>query len=136
MVKRKKAEAPRRREEFTYKGYTVEKLRGMELEEITNIFPARQRRALKRGLSEDKKQLLQQIKDGKQVRTHLRDLIIFPEMVGNIIAVHDGKSFNQFEIMPEMIGHYLGEFALTRKRVSHGGPGVGATRSSKYVPLK
>ena len=136
MVKRKKAEAPRRREEFTYKGYAIEKLREMELEEITNILPARQRRALKRGLSEDKKQLLQQIKDGKQVRTHLRDLIIFPEMVGTIIAVHDGKSFNQFEIMPEMIGHYLGEFALTRKRVAHGGPGVGATRSSKYVPLK
>jgi len=136
MVKRKKAEPPRRREEFTYKGNTVEKLREMELEEITNILPARQRRALKRGLSEDKKQLLQQVKDGKQVRTHLRDLIILPEMVGNIIAVHDGKSFNQFEIMPEMIGHYLGEFALTRKRVTHGGPGVGATRSSKYVPLK
>jgi len=136
MVKRKKVEAPRRKEEFTYKGYTVEKLHGMELEEITNILPARQRRALKRGLSEDKKQLLQQVKDGKQVRTHLRDLIILPDMVGNTIAVHDGKSFNQFEIMPEMIGHYLGEFALTRKRVAHGGPGVGATRSSKYVPLK
>jgi small subunit ribosomal protein S19 len=136
MVKRKKAEAPRRKEEFTYKGHTVDKLRGMELSEIVNSLPARQRRTLKRGLTEDKKQLLQQVKDGKQVRTHLRDLIIIPEMVGSSIAVHDGKSFNQFEILPEMIGHYLGEYALTRKRVTHGGPGVGATRSSKYVPLK
>jgi small subunit ribosomal protein S19 len=136
MVKRKKAEAPRRKEEFTYKGYTVDKLRGMELGEVVTLLPARQRRAFKRGLTEDKKRLLQQIKEGKQVRTHLRDLIILPEMVGNSIAVHDGKTFNQFEVMPEMIGHYLGEYALTRKRVTHGGPGVGATRSSKYVPLK
>ncbi len=72
MVKRKKAEAPRRKEEFTYRGYTVEKLRGMELGEIVTLLPARQRRALKRGLSEDKKQLLQQMKEGKQVRTHLK----------------------------------------------------------------
>ncbi|MEM2576477.1 MAG: ribosomal protein S19 family protein, partial [Candidatus Bathyarchaeia archaeon] len=44
--------------------------------------------------------------------------------------------FVPVEIKPEMIGHYLGEFAITNKRVVHGAPGIGASRSSMYVPLK
>ena len=63
-------------------------------------------------------------------------MIVFPEMVGLKIGVYNGKSFLIVDITPEMIGHYLGEFSLTRKRIQHGSPGIGATRSSKYVPLK
>ena len=70
------------------------------------------------------------------VRTHLRDMIVLPEMVGKTIEIYNGKTFNRVEIMPEMVGHYLGEYSLTRGRVSHGSAGVGATRSSKFVPLK
>lgn len=70
------------------------------------------------------------------VKTHLRDMVILPEMAGIIVKVHNGKEFIQVEIKPEMIGHYLGEFAVTNKPVRHGTPGIGASRSSMYVPLK
>jgi small subunit ribosomal protein S19 len=136
MAKRRKVEAPRRKEEFSYRGHSLAELKDMELDRVAQLFPARQRRKLKRELTEDQKKLLQKIREGKTIRTHQRDMIILPEMVGTSIGVHDGKTFTILEIMPEMIGHYLGEYALTRRRVSHGGPGVGATRSSKYVPLK
>ena len=70
------------------------------------------------------------------VKTHIRDMIILPEMVGLTILVHNGKDFVSVPITPEMIGHYLGEFAITNKPVKHGTPGIGASRSSMYVPLK
>jgi small subunit ribosomal protein S19 len=136
MAKRRKVEAPRKKEEFSYRGHSLQELKEMDLDRLAQLLPARQRRKLKRELTEDQKKLLQKIRDGKTVRTHQRDMIVLPEMVGSTVGVHDGKTFASFEIMPEMIGHYFGEYALTRRRVSHGGPGVGATRSSKYVPLK
>ena len=136
MAKRRKVEAPRRKEEFSYRGHSLEELKDIEVDRLAQLFPARQRRKLKRELTEDQKKLLQKIREGKTIRTHQRDMIVLPEMVGTSIGVHDGKTFTVLEIMPEMIGHYLGEYALTRRRVSHGGPGVGATRSSRYVPLK
>jgi small subunit ribosomal protein S19 len=70
------------------------------------------------------------------VKTHVRNMIILPEMIGLTIGVHNGKDFVQVEMKPEMIGHYLGEFAVTNKPVRHGTPGIGASRSSMYVPLK
>ena len=74
--------------------------------------------------------------NSKTVRTHRRDMPILPEFVGRRIAIYNGQNFVEIDIKPEMIGHYLGEFALTRKNVAHSGPGVGATRSSKHVALK
>lgn len=68
------------------------------------------------------------------VKTHLRDMIILPEMVGSMVGVYNGKTFNQVEIKPEMIGHYLGEFSITYKPVKHGRPGIGATHSSRFIP--
>ena len=136
MAKRRKVEAPRRKEEFSYRGRSLQELKDMELDGLAQLFPARQRRKLKRELTEDQKKLLQKMRDGKTIRTHQRDMIVLPEMVGTTIGVHDGKTFTSFEIMPEMVGHYFGEYALTRRRVTHGSAGVGATRSSKYVPLK
>jgi small subunit ribosomal protein S15e len=72
----------------------------------------------------------------KAVKTHLRDCIIIPSMIQSIVNIHNGKTFNTVEIKPEMVGYYLGEFAMTYKRVTHGKPGVGATHSSKFVPIK
>ena len=72
----------------------------------------------------------------KPIRTHLRDFIILPQMVGLTFNVYNGKEFSQVRVMPEMIGHYLGEYAPTEKVVRHSAPGVGATRSSQFVPLK
>lgn len=125
---------------FTFKGYELEDIKAMPIEKFAELLPARQRRSL-RELSTSQKKLLQKIKkvnEGAEIRikTHSRDMVILPEMVGLTIEVHNGKAFHRVEIKPEMLGHYLGEFALTRKRVRHGSPGMGATRSSLYVPLK
>ena len=131
-----------RKKEFKYRGYTFEELLNMSLEDFAKLLPARQRRSLKRGLSPEQKKLLRKIrlakkgKYSKPIRTHSRDMVILPEMVGMTIHVHNGKEFVPVEIKEEMIGHYLGEFALTRKIVQHGSPGVGATRSSMFVAVK
>ena len=131
--------------EFTYRGYTIEQLRSMSMDEFVMLLPARQRRSLQRGLSPEQRTLLAKVRKAKEamrkgqtitIRTHARDMIILPEMVGLTIHVHNGKEFVPVEIKPEMIGHYLGEFAITNKPVKHGSPGIGATRSSMYVPLK
>jgi small subunit ribosomal protein S19 len=127
----------KKEEEFTYRGYTVAKLKKMKIEELAELLGARPRRKLKRTLRAEEEKLHEEINSGKEnIKTHLRDTIVLPNMVGKKLGIHNGKGFEYVEIKPEMIGHYLGEFALTRKKVMHGAAGVGATRSSKYVPLK
>lgn len=131
--------------EFTYRGFTLEQLQSMSMDEFIMLLPARQRRSLQRGLSPEQRTLLEKIRKAKEamrkgqtitIKTHARDMVILPEMVGLTIHVHNGKEFVPVEIKPEMIGHYLGEFAITNKPVKHGTPGIGASRSSMYVPLK
>jgi len=128
--------------EFRYRGYTLEELQNMTLDELAGVMPARIRRTLRRGLSPVNLKLLEKVRKYKSkgidkvIRTHRRDMPVLPEMVGARIAVHNGKEFVEVKIVPEMIGHYLGEFAMTNRIVRHGRPGKGATRSSKFVPLK
>ncbi|MEE8133339.1 MAG: 30S ribosomal protein S19 [Nitrososphaerales archaeon] len=126
--------------EFKYRGNSLEELQAMSSDALLSILPARQRRSLTRGNSEEKRKLIDEIKNSKNskkpIKTHLRDFIILPYMVGLTIQVHNGKDFTPVEMKPEMIGHYLGEYAMTNKRVVHGTPGVGSSRSSLYVPLK
>lgn len=137
VKKRQQRRVPRRREAFTYRGYSIEELQQMALSELLPLMPSRVRRRFERGLSREHEKLLADIRSGApNVRTHLRDMVIMPDMVGKTIEVHDGKVFQRVEIHPEAVFHYLGEFALTRRRVAHGSAGIGATRSSKYVPLK
>ncbi len=128
-----------------YRGYTFEELSKMSMEEFIELLPSKRRRALSRGLTHQQKKLLQKVrvakralKEGKTVtmRTHARDMTILPEMVGLTIGVYNGKQFIDVKIQPSMIGHVLGEFASPMKRVIHGDPGIGATKSSAYVPLK
>ncbi|MHA2009342.1 MAG: 30S ribosomal protein S19 [Promethearchaeota archaeon] len=130
---------------FHYRGFTLDELRKMNMDQLIELLPARARRSVKRGLPPRQKKLLERLrrayrakKRGKDLltRTHVRDMIIFPDFVGLKIGVYNGRIYEIVDIKPEMIGHYLGEFSLTRRRVSHGSPGIGATRSSKYVPLK
>ena len=128
--------------EFKYRGYTLEQLQEMSYETFISLLPSRMRRSLNKGLSREKTKLLDDVKKSKEipkknpVKTHTRDMIILPFMVGATIQVHNGKEFFPVEIKPEMIGHYLGEYAITNKKVVHGTPGIGASRSSLYVPLK
>ncbi len=124
---------------FTFRGKTLEELMKMSIDEFAELLDTRKRRTLKRGLKEQQSKLLKRIskeKPEKTIRTHVRDMIILPEMVGRVFLVHSGKAWERVEIKPEMLGHYLGEFALTRKRVTHSGPGIGATRGTKFVSVK
>jgi small subunit ribosomal protein S19 len=131
---------------FTYRGYGLEELRGLSPDEFAKLLPARQRRTIQRFFSPRQssryRKLLERVRkakeseDKKPIRTHLRDMVILPEMVGLKFSVHNGKEFVVIEVVPEMIGHRLGEFSHTRKKVSHSAPGIGATRSSMYIPLK
>ena len=132
--------------EFRYRGYTIEELLQMPMDKFIELLPARQRRSLKRGLTEEQRKLLQKIRKAKKlmaegkrppkIKTHCRDMIILPEMVGVTVHVYNGKEFVPVHIRPEMIGHYLGEFSITCKKVEHGEPGLKATRSSMFLPLK
>jgi small subunit ribosomal protein S19 len=134
----KKVEA-RRKREFTYRGRTLPELQAMSLEELASVLTARARRSIRRGFNTETSQFFERLKTTpkeKVVRTHCRDALILPEHVGRRVAIHNGKAFNEVEVRPEMIGHYYGEFALTRRFEKHSGPGVGATRSSKFMPLK
>ena len=128
--------------EFAYRGIPKEELENMSLEKLFQLFNARQRRSLTRGITDGKRKLIEEIKAAKTgklknpIKTHVRDLIILPYMVDVTVNVFSGKEFQPVPIRTEMIGHYLGEYVITNKRVSHGAPGVGASRSSLYVPLK
>jgi small subunit ribosomal protein S19 len=137
MVKRTQKRLPRRREEYTYRGFTIGELVQMAPSDQVKIMPARVRRKFLRGLTRDEEDLLSRVRSGDpKVRTHLRSMIVMPEMVGKTIEIHNGREFMRVDIQPEAVYHYLGEFALTRHKVAHGAAGIGATRSSKYVPLK
>ena len=132
--------------EFHYRGYSLTDLSTLSMDEFIRLLPSRQRRSLQRGLNPEQRKLLEAIRKTKEnqekgqkatpIKTHARDMIILPEMVGATLLVHSGKEFTAVEIKPEMIGHYVGEFAITNKPVKHGTPGIGASRSSMYVPLK
>lgn len=124
------------KKEFQYRGKTLEELKKLSLEELAELLPARERRSIKRGLTHEEKKLLEKLEKKDKVKTHAREMIILPSMVGKTIMVHNGKSFVDVHIQPEMIGMRLGQLALTRKRVQHSGPGVGATRSSAHVSVR
>ena len=136
--KRKSTILARAKKEFTYMGHTIPELQEMSISEFAALVPARVRRSIERGWTHGQEKLYNDIKAGKRsvYKTHDRDTVILPLMIGETIAVHNGKEFREVTVQPEMVGHLLGEFALTRGEVKHTGPGVGATRSSKYLPLK
>jgi len=125
------------KKEFTYRGKTLDELKKLSIEQFAELIPARERRSLKRGFTEQQKILLKKLRNKEQnIKTHCRSIIILPEMVDTSINVYDGKNFIKIRITAEMVGHRLGEFALTRKKISHSAPGIGATRSSASLSVK
>jgi len=126
---------------FCYRGRTIEELRGLTIEELSPLLTSRARRYVRRA-NKRYRLLLETAKEassaggGKVIKTHIREAVILPEWVGLKFGVHNGKEFKVVEITPEKIGRRLGEFAHTTGPVKHSGPGVGATRGSKFIPLK
>ncbi|ORZ31179.1 ribosomal protein S15e [Catenaria anguillulae PL171] len=140
--------APKKRtfRKFTYRGVDLEDLMDLTSEQLVELVHCRARRRFQRGLKRKPLTLIKKLRKARKecpenekpavVKTHLRNMIIVPEMIGSIVGVYNGKTFNQVEVRPEMVGHYLGEFSITYKPVKHGRPGIGATNSSRFVPLK
>jgi small subunit ribosomal protein S19 len=122
--------------EFLYRGKTTAELKELSLNEFAELLPARQRRKIKREFSEEEKKLIAKLEKKDNVKTHLRDMIVLPQMVGKTVKIHTGKEFHIVTIQEESVGHYFGELALTRKRTTHSAPGVGATRSSSSVSVR
>ncbi|MEK6986331.1 MAG: 30S ribosomal protein S19 [Candidatus Thermoplasmatota archaeon] len=129
----------RSKKEFSYRGKSLEELQALPIAELLPLLPARTRRLYSRGLKPEELKFIEKVAEsgpGEVTRTHFRHIGILPRMVGKIVGVHAGKEFLPVTIAPDMIGHRLGEFAITTKTVVHSGVGVGATRGSKHVPLK
>ena len=123
----------------------MDALLGLSPKEVVELLPARPRRRMGRGLGKKASYLIKKLREAKKaagaekpecVNTHLRNMLIMPEMIGSIVGVHNGKVFTSVEVKADMVGHYLGEFSITYKPVRHGRPGIGATSSSKFIPLK
>jgi small subunit ribosomal protein S19 len=134
---------------FSFRGHNLEEIKKMNIDEFGRLLNSRERRTLKRGMLPEEKNLLERIRKepAKYHKTHLRNMLILPDMLGVKMGVYVGGSkvtegggggskWASVVITPEMLGHKLGEFALTCKRVKHSAPGVGATRGSKHIPMK
>ncbi|EEH60119.1 uncharacterized protein MICPUCDRAFT_30685 [Micromonas pusilla CCMP1545] len=142
------AEAPKKRtfRKFQFRGVDLDQLLDMKTDKLVDLFRARIRRRFKRGLKRKPMALVKKLRKAKKeasggekpetVRTHLRNMVIVPEMIGSVVGVYNGKTFVTVEIKPEMIGHYLAEFSITYRPVNHGRPGIGASASARFIPLK
>jgi small subunit ribosomal protein S19 len=123
--------------EFVWYGMTWDKVEKLSMEDFMRYIPARQRRTLKHGLSDVEKKLLKEVTANKpNIKTHCRDMVILPVFAGKQVKVHSGKEFVNVMIEKDMIGHRLGEFVMTRTKVAHSAPGIGATRSSSSMSVK
>jgi small subunit ribosomal protein S19 len=132
------------KKEFTFRGKSIEELIAMDLQQFSNMVGrTRIKRTIKRWndmkLLKKVEKAYNELKEGKQpklIRTHRRDLPVLPKMVGLTIAVHNGKEFVKVQVIDKMLGHYFGELVLTRKRLSHGKAGIGATKSSTAITAR
>ena len=126
---------------YSYRGIDLDKLLDMSNQDLMELFRARARRKFSRGIKRAPITLLKKLRKAKRetaygekpeaIKTHLRNMIIVPEMIGSVVAVYNGKQFINVEIKPDMIGHYLAEFSITYKPIRHGRAG-----KAGFVPLK
>merc|ERR1712134_118766 len=122
---------------YTFRGVDLDQLLNLKTENLVELLGCRQRRHYARGIKRLRaaKRAVDPNEPGAKpacVKTHLRSVIVIPEMVGAVVGIYNGKVFNQVEIKPEMIGYYLAEFSMSYKPVRHGRPGIGATHSSRF----
>ena len=128
-----------KKKEFLFRGKTLDELNSLEVREFAKYLKSRQRRAALRQFNEIEKFIARaskKVAKNKPVKTHSRDLVVVPKMVGMKIHIHTGRVFEPIEITGNMLGHRLGEFAATRQRTKHGSAGVGATKGSKFKSKK
>ncbi|AIB09549.1 40S ribosomal protein S15 (nucleomorph) [Lotharella oceanica] len=135
-----------------FKGKTFKKLINFKIMELYNLLDSRRKRKISRyagrliskkprRLSEldflDKfKNIIKTRNNNKPLKTHIRNLLVFPVFVNKKFFIYSGKSFIKIDIKIDMIGRYFGEYSPTYSKVQHGAPGIGASHSSRFVPLK
>ncbi len=128
-----------------FRGMDANTLAALSVEQSLPLLTSRARRAVKRALSNKALKVRKLMKKAvalkakspaKVIRTHVREAVILPEWLGLNFAVHNGKEWKPVQITIDKIGYRLGDFSHTTGRVLHSGPGVGATRGSKFIPLK
>ena len=122
---------------FKFRGKTLDELKTMSIKDFAQLVKARKRRSLLRGIDNKSPKILSKVESGKKnLRTHRRDVIVIPSLIGKTIEVYNGQKFIPVNVTAEMLGHYLGEFSQTRRIAQHKGVGVGATKSSKHQGSK
>ncbi len=122
------------KKQFTFRGKTLEELKAMDVREFAKLLKSRRRRSVLRQfqkIEEFINRAKEKLSKNKSIKTHQRNIVIVPQMIGMRINVHDGRNFVPVDIVGEMLGHILGEFALTRTKVKHGAAGIGATKGTK-----
>jgi len=122
------------KKQFTFRGKTLEELKAMDVREFAKLLKSRRKRSVLRHFQKIEdfvNRAKVKLSKNKPVKTHQRDLIIVPQMIGMRIGVYNGNNFVSVNIVGEMLGHVLGEFAPTRTRVKHGSAGVGATKGTR-----
>jgi len=125
------------KKEFSFYGKKEDELKQMSMKEFAALLPSKYRRSLARGLTKAEEQLMKKVeKNHRNIKTHARSMVVLPSMIGKTIKVYSGKEFIALSITKDMIGHRLGEYALTRNNVKHGTPGIGASRSSSSMSVK
>ena len=127
------------KKQFTYKGKTIEELKVLDVREFAKFLRSRQRRTVLRNFQKIEEFVNRskiKIERNKPIKTHHRDLVIVPQMIGWKIFIYNGNKFVPAEVTGEMLGHKFGEFAPTRGRVKHGKTGVGATKGTKHKAKK
>lgn len=127
------------KKDFTFRGKTIEELQKLDVRESAKYLKSRQRRAVLRQFQEIEKFISRakiKISKNKPIKTHYRDLVIVPGMIGMKLHIYNGKIFIPVEVTGEMLGHRFGEFSLTRTKVKHGSAGIGATKGSKHKAKK
>ena len=122
------------KKQFTFRGKTLDELKALDVREFASLLKSRQRRTVLRQFQKiedfvNRAKVKQSRK--KAIKTHMRDLIIVPQMIGMRIMIYNGKDFVPVNVTGEMLGHVFGEFAPTRNRVKHGSAGVGATKGTR-----
>ena len=119
------------KKEYTYRGKSIDELKQLSVSEYTKMTTSRIRRTIKRGFTEQQKIFIRNFEKKDGIKTKERDMVILPFMIGKTVKIHTGKDFVPVTIQPEMLGHVLGEFAMTRKKVNHTSPGIGAKEATK-----
>jgi small subunit ribosomal protein S19 len=127
------------KKQLTYRGKTIEELKNLDVREFAKLVTSKERRNILRNFQKIEDFINRakiKIKKGKPVRTHHRDLVVVPELVGMKIFIYNGSRFIPIEITIEMLGHKFGEFSPTRNKIKHSKAGVGATKGSKHQSKK